>query len=185
MIVLFQVFTTSNWHEILYSLEDATKPKGKAYQNLAAFYIISFYIVIVFWMTNLIVALVWEFFQVTESHPVIDDEDVEDARRSAMLASEEATATNLYDKMVQDKLVRRYSAGRLEDETFGGSSTNILTDEVKQQAKDAVGVLTNNKLLKIQTLASPKSPGLFDRVKLIRYSPRSSPTTAMRKKFPV
>merc|ERR1712226_1350472 len=72
MITLFQVFTTSNWHDILYSLWNVSNDRP-GYHVVSFIYLFSFFYIIVLWLTNLILALVWEIHV-----SIIDQEDQEE-----------------------------------------------------------------------------------------------------------
>lgn len=95
-LALFQVFTSTAWHKVLYALKDCTKDTSLVY--LVFPYLASFYVITVFILTNLLLALIWEVFMVldksAESQSGPPEEDHADAREDSAGLVRRKTSTN-------------------------------------------------------------------------------------------
>ena len=75
LLAIFQLFTTSNWHEIMYTAREGA---GKA----SALYFVSFFIVMILLFNNILLAITYEIF--TFQRNLVEQEERSKARISFM-----------------------------------------------------------------------------------------------------
>lgn len=83
-VTLFQIFTTSNVHEVLYSLWSVSKNKIPGYWYVSLFFVTTFYFIAVLWITNLILAYVWEC-----CNEISKDENEDDEEQNSIISQNE------------------------------------------------------------------------------------------------
>lgn len=85
LLSLFQVFTGSNWQQIMFNVWSASSNHSGYWQQGVAF-VFSFFIVVSMLLTNLIIALVWEIFMVIKKENLVADEDEDESEADTAIA---------------------------------------------------------------------------------------------------